>query len=197
MHLRTLSITATATLAKAVSALVLTSSLWASPWMPLSALVWTTLPARVQAASAVLLDEVSSLHRAGSTAAALARADAYLESNPRDAQMRFLRSVLLSDAGRSSEAETLLRQLAQDYPELAEPHNNLAAIHASRGEYGLARSELQESLRLDPAYATAYENLGDVYLKLAEQAYAHASKRDSANLRLSDKLAALKQLAER
>ena len=146
-------------------------------------------------ASAALLDEVGSLHRSGSSVAALARADEFLAANPRDAQMRFLKSVVLADSGRGEEAEVLLKQLAQEFPELAEPHNNLAAIYASRGQYGLAQAELKESLRLDPAYATAHENLGDVYLKLAEQAYADALKRDPTNLKTADKLASLRRLA--
>lgn len=197
MHLRALWTIAMTARAKSASVLLLAHSLSMPLSVPCSALLWMLLPVHAQAASAALLDEVSGLHRAGNTVAALARADAYLASNPRDAQMRFLKSVLLSDTGKGAEAEPILKQLAQDYPELAEPHNNLAAIYASRGDYGLARSELQESLRLDPSYATAYENLGDVYLKLAERAYADASKRDASNARLSAKLAALKQVAER
>ena len=109
--------------------------------------------------------------------------------------MRFLKSLVLADSGKGDEAEALLKQLAQEFPELAEPHNNLAAIYASRGQYGLAQAELKESLRLDPAYATAHENLGDVYLKLAEQAYADSLKRDPTNLKTADKLASLRQLA--
>ena len=110
--------------------------------------------------------------------------------------MRFLRSVVLSDMGRRDEAEALLKQLAQAFPELAEPHNNLAAIYASRGRYSMAQAELLESLRLDPAYATAYENLGDVYLQLAEQAYAASLKRDAKNTKTADKLTALRKLAD-
>ena len=60
----------------------------------------------------------------------------------------------------------------QDYPELAEPHNNLAAIYAAAGEYGKARAELEEAIRLNPRYAPAHENLGDVHALLAGQSYA-------------------------
>ena len=161
------------------------------------AAVLLTIPlAGKAAASAALLDEVANLNRAGNSTAALARADEYLASNPRDAQMRFLKSVVLADMGRSDEAEALLRQLAQAYPELAEPHNNLAAIYASRGQFDVAQTELLESLRLDPGYATAYENLGDVYLKLAEQAYSASLKHGAKNAKAADKLTALRKLAD-
>jgi Flp pilus assembly protein TadD len=149
------------------------------------------------AAFAALVDElgeVTRLHHAGQSSAALERADKYLATKPRDAQMRFLKSVVLADTGRGDEAIAMLQQLAQDYPELPEPHNNLAAIHAARGDYAKARSELEESLRLSPGYATAQENLGDVYAALAGQAYARAQQLEPANGALPRKLDLIRQL---
>ena len=141
------------------------------------------------------LSEVTRLHHAGQSAAALARADKYLAAKPKDAQMRFLKSVVLADSGRTAEAAALLQQLSQDFPELAEPHNNLAALHAAAGDYAKARAELEESLRLNPGYATAHENLGDVYAMLAAQAYAKALKLEPGNTGLPRKLELVRQLA--
>ncbi|MEP7301191.1 MAG: tetratricopeptide repeat protein [Caldimonas sp.] len=134
------------------------------------------------------------MHHAGQSAAALALADKYLLGKPKEAQMRFLKSVVLADSGRGGEAAALLEQLAQDYPELAEPHNNLAALHAAAGDYAKARAELEESLRLSPGYATAQENLGDVYAMLAGQAYAKALRLEPANAALSRKLELVRRL---
>ena len=147
------------------------------------------------AALADELSEVTRLHHAGQSAAALARADKYLAAKPKDAQMRFLKSVVLADSGRTAEAAALLQQLSQDFPELAEPHNNLAALHAAAGDYANARAELEESLRLNPGYATAHENLGDVYAVLAAQAYAKALKLEPGNTGLPRKLELVRQLA--
>ncbi len=147
------------------------------------------------AALADELSEVTRLHHAGQSTAALDLADKYLAGKPKDAQMRFLKSVVLADSGRSGESAALLQQLTQDYPELAEPHNNLAALHAAAGEYGKARAELEESLRLNPGYATAQENLGDVYAMLAGQAYAKALKLEPGNSALPRKLELVRQLA--
>ena len=146
------------------------------------------------AALADELSEVTRLHHAGQSAAALARADKYLASKPKDAQMRFLKSVVLADSGRPGEAAVMLQQLAQEYPELPEPHNNLAALHAAAGDYGKARTELEESLRLNPGYATAQENLGDVYAMLAGIAYAKALKLEPGNTGLPRKLELVRQL---
>ena len=163
-----------------------------------NALLCTLLLAFAGAAHAALADELSEvtrLHRAGQSTAALELADKYLARKPKDAQMRFLKSVLLADSGRAAESAGLLQQLTQDYPELAEPHNNLAALYASSGEYAEARAELEESLRLNPGYATAQENLGDVYAMLAGQAYAKALKLEPGNTGLPRKLELVRQLA--
>jgi Flp pilus assembly protein TadD len=140
------------------------------------------------------LAEVTRLHHAGQTAAALERTDRVLASNPKDAQMRFLKSVVLADTGRTAEAQAILQQLVQDYPELAEPHNNLAAIYAAGGEYGKSRAELEEAIRLNPAYAPAHENLGDVLALLAAQSYTRALRLEPASTTLPKKLSLVRQL---
>jgi len=140
------------------------------------------------------LNEVTRLHHAGQSSAALVRADRYLAANPKDAQMRFLKSVVLGDSGKKAEATALLLALVQEYPELAEPHNNLAAIHAAAGKYTEARAELEETLRLNPSYAPAHENLGDVQLMLAGQSYARALRLEPASASLPKKLALVRQL---
>src|SRR6187431_2195836 len=147
------------------------------------------------AALADELAEVTRLHHAGQTQAALERADRFLAGKPKDAQMRFLKSVVLADSGRRAEAATLLEQISQDFPELAEPHNNLAAIHAAAGDYGKARMELEESIRLNPNYATAHENLGDVHAMLAAEAYGSAQRLEPRNTALPRKLELVRQLA--
>jgi tetratricopeptide (TPR) repeat protein len=160
----------------------------------LALLLLLAVPVPCFAALAAELTEVTRLHRAGQSEAALERADRFLASTPKDAQMRFLKSVVLADTGRSADAVVLLTQLAQDFPELAEPHNNLAALHAAAGDYGKARAELEEAIRLSPGYAPAHENLGDVHVMLAAQAYSRALRLEPSNPSLPRKLALARQL---
>ena len=108
--------------------------------------------------------------------------------------MRFLKSVLLADSGKRDAAEALLVQLTQEFPELAEPHNNLAALAAARADYGMARSELEDAVRLNPGYAPARENLGDVYAMLAAQAYARALRMEPQSASLPRKIALIGQI---
>ena len=157
-------------------------------------LLFAATPMPAGAATAEELGEVTRLHRSGESAAALERAERVLATQPKDAQMRFLKSVILVDIGRSADAQPILQQLVQDYPELAEPHNNLAAIHAAAGDYGKARAELEEAIRLNPGYAPAHENLGDVHALLAAQSYARALRLEPASATLPRKLALVRQL---
>jgi ketosteroid isomerase-like protein len=50
------------------------------------------------------------------------------------------------------------------------------------------------AIRTHPSYATAHENLGDVYAKLASQAYDKALSLDSSNSAAQTKLALVKEL---
>ncbi len=157
-------------------------------------LLFVTVFVPVGAAVADELGEVTRLHHAGQSDEALARADKTLATNPKDAQMRFLKSVILADKGKVDDAQAILQQLVQEYPELAEPHNNLAALYAAIGDYGRSRSELEETLRLKPGYAPAQENLGDVHVLLAAQSYAKALRLEPSSASLPKKLALVRQI---
>ena len=138
--------------------------------------------------------EVARLHQAGENAAALERAQAFLATKPRDPQMRFLEAVVLTDLNRRPEATAILEKLVEEYPDLAEPHNNLAVLYAATGNYARARSELEEALRLRPDYAVAHENLGDVYAALAAQSYGTAQRLEPGRATVPAKLALVRQL---
>ncbi|MDO8304160.1 tetratricopeptide repeat protein [Herminiimonas sp.] len=138
--------------------------------------------------------DVSQLLRAGQHGAALVKADAFLNKNPRDAQMRFLKGVILTEQNKSAEAIAIFSKLTEDYPTLPEPYNNLAVLYASSGQYEKARTALDMAIRTNPTYATAYENLGDVHAKLASQAYDKALQLDNSNVGAKSKLTMVRTL---
>ena len=140
------------------------------------------------------LAEISKLLRSGQHALALDRVNQFLAGKPKDAQGRFLKGLILTEQNKTTEAIDLLTALAKDFPELPEPYNNLAVLYASQGQYEKARQSLEQSIRTHPAYATAYENLGDVYTKLASQAYDKALQLDSSNTTAQTKLALVRDL---
>ncbi|HJV74146.1 MAG TPA: tetratricopeptide repeat protein [Noviherbaspirillum sp.] len=138
--------------------------------------------------------DVSKLMRANQYAEALNKADAYLRKNPRDAQMRFIKGVILTEQNKSSEAIAIFTKLTEDFPSLPEPYNNLAVLYAAAGQYDKARNALDAAIRTNPSYATAYENLGDVHAKLASQAYDKALQLDSRNSATKSKLTLVRSL---
>jgi Flp pilus assembly protein TadD len=108
--------------------------------------------------------------------------------------MRFLRGVILTEQGKQAEAVTAFTQLTQDFPELPEPYNNLAALYASQSQFDKARAALEMAIKLNPNYATAHENLGDVYARLAGQSYGRAQQLETGNTSIAPKLALIRQL---
>ena len=132
--------------------------------------------------------------RAGDRATALATIDKFLAAKPQDAEARFLKGVILNEMGRTAEAFDVFFLLTQDYPELPEPYNNLAVLYAARGEYERARTALEMAIRANPAFATAYENLGDVQARLSVQAYEKAAQLDASNRSAQAKLALAREL---
>jgi tetratricopeptide (TPR) repeat protein len=138
--------------------------------------------------------DVNQLLRQGKYDQALAKADRYLVTTPRDPQMRFLRGVIQAESGHRADAIATYTQLTQEYPELPEPYNNLAVLYAQQNEYDKAREALEGAVRANPNYATAHENLGDVYAKLAGQSYAKAQQIEPANTSAATKLALVRQL---
>lgn len=129
------------------------------------------------AAWADTAQDIERTWRSGDRAAAQQRLESAIAAEPRDARLRFLQGVLYAESDRPAEAIEVYTRLTQEYPELAEPFNNLAVLYAARGELDKAREALETALRNDPAYATARENLGDVYVRLALQSYQQVGAR--------------------
>jgi Flp pilus assembly protein TadD len=138
--------------------------------------------------------DVSQLLRGGKIQEAMAKAEKYLATKPRDPQMRFLQSVIQTEAGQNADAMATLIQLTQEYPELPEPHNNLAVLYAAQSRLDQARAALEMAIRTKPDYAIAHENLGDVHARLAGQSYARALQLDSANTSARPKLTQIRNL---
>lgn len=143
------------------------------------------------------LEQARRLADEGRTADALASLELALQTSPSDVRLRFLKGVLLTREDRNADAIEVFRALTQEFPELPEPHNNLAALHAARGELDQARAALDEAIRALPSYALGHENLGDVHLRLAMRAWERAAKLDPANTAASTKLKLAQELAAR
>ena len=152
----------------------------------------TGLPAAANTAATAA--DIERQYRGGETRQAVQRLEQALAQRPGDAPLRFLQAVLASEAGQTAQSARLLERMTEDFPDLPEPYNNLAVLQAAAGQLDRARSLLETALRLDPAYRTAHENLGDVFVRLAQRAYESAASPRSEPL-LQTKLRLARELA--
>ena len=155
------------------------------------ALALSALPALAQGDEAA---EVNRLLRAGQYSEALSKADQALTAKPKDPQLRFLKGVIQTESGKTADAMVTFTKLTEDFPELPEPYNNLAVLYANLSQFDKARAALEMAIRTNPSYATAHENLGDVYAKLASQAYSKALQLDAGNTAVPPKLNLIRNL---
>lgn len=140
------------------------------------------------------LDEINQLAEQGKTAQALQRLNSYLGKQPKDAKALFLKGVLLAESEKQDEAIKVFSELTEKYPQLPAPYNNLAVLYAYQGNYDKAKAALEAAIRTHPSYATAHENLGDIYARMASESYSRALQLDTNNSRAKSKLALIKDL---
>jgi tetratricopeptide (TPR) repeat protein len=157
-----------------------------------AALIGVSAPA--WSAPADDLREAQKLYGQGKVQPALEKIDGFLKAQPRDPQGRFLKGLLLTEQKRVPEAIQIFTGLTEDFPELPEPYNNLAVLYASQGNYDKAKSALELAIHTHPSYATAHENLGDIYAQLASRAYDRALQLDKNNNTAQVKLSMVKDL---
>lgn len=104
--------------------------------------------------------------------------DKELAVNPRNIQLRFIRSRVAIEMGQIDIARKTLEEITQQFPELPEPYNNLAVLEAQKGNLEQAKDYLELALKVQPTFPTALENLGDVYTRLAARSYGKALQLD-------------------
>jgi Flp pilus assembly protein TadD len=118
---------------------------------------------------------IQDLVRTGNAAAALPLAAQAALAHPQDAPLRFLHGVVLMELQRDAEALALFQEFNQLWPEMPDPLNNIALLHARAGRLDEALHALQAALRSDPAHRAARLNLGEVHLALAVRAWETAA----------------------
>ena len=134
------------------------------------------------------------LYQQGKFDQAMQKVNSGLQQQPKDAQGRFLKGLILTEQKKITEAIQTFSGLTEDFPELPEPHNNLAVLYAGQGNYDKAKAALELAIHTNPAYGTAHENLGDIYAQLARRAYDKALQIDKSNVTAQSKLALVKEM---
>lgn len=138
--------------------------------------------------------DATKLYQQGKLDQALSKVNGALTQQPKDAQGRFLKGLILTEQKKGTDAIQVFIGLTEDYPELPEPYNNLAVLYASQGNYDKAKAALELAIHTHPSYATAYENLGDIYAQLARRSYDKALQLDKTNATAQGKLSMVKDI---
>jgi tetratricopeptide (TPR) repeat protein len=125
---------------------------------------------------------------------ALKATEQLLSQNSSDIKLQFMRGLILTRMDRYGDAEKVFIALTKNNPELPEPYNNLAVVYAAQGKYSEAAEALKSAINTHPSYATAHENLGDIYAKLASRAYNQALELDTSNNAAREKLSLVNEL---
>ncbi len=138
--------------------------------------------------------DATKLYQQGKLDQALSKVNGALAQQPKDAQGRFLKGLILTEMKKGADAIQVFAGLTEDYPELPEPYNNLAVLYAGQGNYDKAKAALELAIHTHPSYATAYENLGDIYAQLARRSYDKALQLDKSNITAQGKLSMVKDI---
>ncbi len=145
-------------------------------------------------ASADIYSDIQSLVKQNKLNEALKLADEGISREQSDIKLNFIKGLILTRMDRLGDAEQVFVQLTKDNPELPEPYNNLAVVYAAQGKYNQAEDALKSAINTHPSYATAHENLGDIYAKMASRAYNQALELDTGNTTARAKLSLVNEL---
>ncbi len=141
-------------------------------------------------------NDVRKLLRQAKYPQALLMVDKALATNPRDPQMRFWQGFIFEQLGQPDMALQVYLDLTREYPELAEPFNNLGVLYAAKGDYPNAKAALDNALRANPNYAAAHENMGDLLVNMARQSYERSLTIDPKQRGISQKIEQIKPVLE-
>ena len=124
-------------------------------------------------------DEIKSMV-SSSPSRALVEIDLLLESNSNSHNLLFLRAVTLTKLEQKDLAIKIYISLIEKFPKLPEPYNNLAVLYAEQNKLLEAKQILEKALKTNNSYSIAHINLGDVYTRMASDAYRKAFELDES-----------------
>ena len=134
------------------------------------------------------LDDIRTLLEKKQLDTALIRVNNYLGINPNKPEALFLKGLILFESEKIDQSIEIFKLLTQEYPSKPELFNNLAVAYAIKGEYDNAKEALQRAIKVYPGYTKAHENLGDIYMNIARNAYEKALQLDPEKKSLQSKL---------
>ena len=140
------------------------------------------------------IEEIKLLLKNGKYSNAEILINNLIENNLNNPELLFYKGIIETNVGKNNQAIDTFRSLTERFPELPEPFNNLAVLYAEKGQFRLAKEILEQAIKTNPSYLTAHINLGDIYTKMASEAYNKALEIDKSNNIAITKLSMITQL---
>jgi len=141
-----------------------------------------------------IIEEIKVLLKNGSYDDAETLTNQSIENNLNNPELLFYRGIIETNQGEKNQAIDTFRDLTERFPQLPEPFNNLAVLYAEKGQFRLAKEILEQAIKTNPSYLTAHINLGDIFTKMASEAYNKALEIDKSNNIAITKLSMITQL---
>lgn len=166
----------------------------------ISLLLFSALPAMGEGSALSVgtedasLEAIKSILEDGRPDEAMKQLDRLLKRDSDNPEARFLKGLILVNQNKLEDSIAVFEALTKDYPDLPEPYNNLAVSYSALGRFDDARTALLAAITTHPSYATAHENLGNIYAMMAAEAYDQALVLDEENYAARDKLALMNEL---
>ena len=117
-----------------------------------------------------------------------------LRMTPDEPRLLFYKGVTEAKLNQIDNAIKTYNDLINKHPSLPEPYNNLAVIYAERQELDLAKETLEKAIKTNSSYSVAHVNLGDIYTRMATNAYNMAFEIDKDNKVARNKLKLITEL---
>ena len=140
------------------------------------------------------LEQIKILLKNGNYSRAEILVNKSIEDNLNNPELLFYKGIIETNIGKNNQAIDTFRNLTEKFPELPEPFNNLAVLYAEKGQFILAKEILEQAIKTNPSYLTAHINLGDIFTKMASEAYNNALEIDESNNIAITKLSMITQL---
>jgi tetratricopeptide (TPR) repeat protein len=141
-----------------------------------------------------IIEEIKVLLKNGRYDDAETLTNQSIENNLNNPELLFYRGIIETNQGEKNQAIDTFRDLTERFPQLPEPFNNLAVLYAEKGQFRLAKEILEQAIKTNPSYLTAHINLGDIFTKMASEAYNKALEIDKSNNIAITKLSMITQL---
>ncbi|MFT5258283.1 MAG: tetratricopeptide (TPR) repeat protein [Saprospiraceae bacterium] len=127
------------------------------------------------------ISTAKSFYNKGDLTSALEEVSQVLKGQQTNPDALFLKAQLQNKIGSKDKAISTYQLLIEHHPTQLEAYNNLAAIFAQRDNLQAASEVLEKAMRVDPVYATIYNNLRAVYWDMSRRHVRAALKLKSAS----------------